>query len=372
MDYLSSKKTILILLVTLIVAVSVPTSIYLFKKGYFDIRQRAAEEEEDDEEPEISMESLVGWWKFEESEAVTGGTAKDSSNQENDGVYRGSESSEGYSEYGREFDGVDDFVEISDIKGSLDTGATETVEAWFKTYDVSNDQAIIMHGLNDVSGKNNVVKIQSGKLHFAVKAQGGVTGVTTLKNDTWYHVAVVCDETNVTIYLNGVPEGNMDATVNLNSSSPVLIGGYENPKDSTYGFPFDGIIDEVRVFDDSKSAEEIKLIYEQWTGGGKPESSCGDGTLDSGEECESGDPEGYFCTWTECDQDFCVCPEEEEIACDLNQDSDVSMSDYSLFVQDYLEYREGGDFEPRSDLNGDDKISMSDYSEFVDCYLENK
>jgi hypothetical protein len=42
------------------------------------------------------------------------------------------------------------------------------------------------------------------------------------------------------------------------------------------------------------------------------EPSCGDGTLDQGEECEQGDPEGYSCLWDECNQDTCICPEPEE------------------------------------------------------------
>jgi hypothetical protein len=42
------------------------------------------------------------------------------------------------------------------------------------------------------------------------------------------------------------------------------------------------------------------------------EPSCGDGTLDEGEECEQGDPEGYSCLWSECNQDTCICPEPEE------------------------------------------------------------
>ncbi len=47
----------------------------------------------------------------------------------------------------------------------------------------------------------------------------------------------------------------------------------------------------------------------------EPEPTCGDGTLDEGEECEQGDPEGYFCTWSECNQDTCRCPDEPEPSC---------------------------------------------------------
>jgi hypothetical protein len=40
------------------------------------------------------------------------------------------------------------------------------------------------------------------------------------------------------------------------------------------------------------------------------EPSCGDGILDQGEECEQGDPDGYSCLWSECNQDTCTCIEE--------------------------------------------------------------
>jgi hypothetical protein len=42
------------------------------------------------------------------------------------------------------------------------------------------------------------------------------------------------------------------------------------------------------------------------------EPSCGDGILDQGEECELGDPNGYSCLWSECNQNTCTCPEVQE------------------------------------------------------------
>jgi len=37
------------------------------------------------------------------------------------------------------------------------------------------------------------------------------------------------------------------------------------------------------------------------------EDTCGDGTLDTGEECEVGDPTGNSCTWVNCNQSTCLC-----------------------------------------------------------------
>ena len=42
-----------------------------------------------------------------------------------------------------------------------------------------------------------------------------------------------------------------------------------------------------------------------------PDPTCGDSTLDTGEQCELGDPDGYQCIWSECNQTTCVCPEVE-------------------------------------------------------------
>lgn len=37
------------------------------------------------------------------------------------------------------------------------------------------------------------------------------------------------------------------------------------------------------------------------------EDTCGDGKLDTGEQCESGNPTGTSCLWADCDQTSCLC-----------------------------------------------------------------
>ena len=45
------------------------------------------------------------------------------------------------------------------------------------------------------------------------------------------------------------------------------------------------------------------------------------------------------------------------------------MTDYFYFVEDYLYYKDGSGLKDRSDLNGDQEMSMADYSIFVEEYL---
>lgn len=42
------------------------------------------------------------------------------------------------------------------------------------------------------------------------------------------------------------------------------------------------------------------------------EPYCGDGMLVEGEQCELGNPTGYTCLWDDCNQESCICPEEQE------------------------------------------------------------
>ncbi len=55
---------------------------------------------------------------------------------------------------------------------------------------------------------------------------------------------------------------------------------------------------------------------------------------------------------------------------DLNGDSTVSVTDYSLFVIDYLAFIDDGTLNIRSDFNGDGTISVSDYALFIIAYLD--
>jgi hypothetical protein len=55
---------------------------------------------------------------------------------------------------------------------------------------------------------------------------------------------------------------------------------------------------------------------------------------------------------------------------DINGDGSVSVSDYALFIRDYLTYIEDDSLDIRSDFNGDGRISVSDYALFIQAYLD--
>jgi hypothetical protein len=67
-----------------------------------------------------------------------------------------------------------------------------------------------------------------------------------------------------------------------------------------------------------------------------------------------------------------TCITGGELPGDLDGDGEISVSDYALFVSDYLAYKSDGTVNPRSDFNEDDSISVSDYALFIQYYLDFK
>ena len=68
----------------------------------------------------------------------------------------------------------------------------------------------------------------------------------------------------------------------------------------------------------------------------EPDPYCGDGILTEGEQCELGDPTGYSCLWSECNQTTCICPETE------NPDWNISKTGVGeCIVQNQQTYAKG-------------------------------
>ena len=87
-----------------------------------------------------------------------------------------------------------------------------------------------------------------------------------LVKDTWYHLAVTYDKSKIKLYLNGVLLTECGATDSIGThTQPFRIGrGYSYPSDTDDDF--DGIIDDVGIWNTALSASTIKAFY--WSGDG--------------------------------------------------------------------------------------------------------
>jgi hypothetical protein len=158
------------------------------------------------------------------------------------------------------FDGVDDYVIIPKSE-SLDITERITVAAWFKLYELPSVVGRRMDIYSMSAGGVVVYIFIDNKLGFGVNIGGTwyfLGAPTVLSKDVWYHVTCVYDQTKQKIYLNGVLDAEVSRTgLMAVSGSPRAIG--RHPIFSQYHFQ--GLIDEVRIYNRALSEEEIKEHY---------------------------------------------------------------------------------------------------------------
>jgi len=168
-----------------------------------------------------------------------------------------------------DFDGTDDHVDV----GAFDvTGNALTLAAWIQSRELANcssaDCRIVSKAtgtaeadhwfmLSTISGGSSAV------LRFRLKTDGSTTtliaGSGTLPENTWFHAAAVYDGSTMELFLNGISVGSTSKSGSL-STNPgvgVWIGG--NPPLAS-SKPWDGLIDEVRIYDRALTPGEILAL----------------------------------------------------------------------------------------------------------------
>jgi hypothetical protein len=190
----------------------------------------------------------------------SGSTVGDSSTNGYDGTNNGAS----WSTTGK-FTGALDFNPQDRVElGNLNIpGGALTIMMWFKADDFGITDARLISKSNGTADQSHywmLSTISGPKLRFRLKtSSGGTTTLVansgTLSAGVWTHAAVVYDGSNMIIYKDGVEVGRTAKTGSLstNSSIPAWIGN--NP---TANKGFDGMIDEVKIFNTALSVSEIQ------------------------------------------------------------------------------------------------------------------
>ncbi len=202
---------------------------------------------------------LAAWWKFDDA---SGTIAADSSKHGRAGTLQGGLSFDKHSAPGRigkalSLDGKGS-VEVTSYKGVTGT-APRTVAAWVKTKAANG--RIISWGHEDF-GKMWTFGFIRGRLGVAPK--GGYFYMNPATNDdAWHHVAAVVVEAklpnlhdHVRLYLDGEPAPIHD--IGLLDLWPIDTGSDLNVR---IGEGFNGLIDDVRIYDRALSGDEVKALF---------------------------------------------------------------------------------------------------------------
>jgi len=212
-------------------------------------------------EPDVSR-GLVGWWKFDE---VSGTKAADSSGHGRDGTVKGSLSFDSGSVKGRIGKALNigsggDYIEITGYKGITGTAA-RTVAAWIKT---KRDSGQILSWGRDEGGQMFIFGFIRGRGRVGVTPKGGYLYMNDkVSDDQWHHLAAVVREAeppnlhdDVTLYKDG--QIALIHSIGLLDLWPIDTPG---GLDVAIGKDFEGVIDEVRIYDRALSEGEIRLLF---------------------------------------------------------------------------------------------------------------
>lgn len=207
-------------------------------------------------------EALVGDWRFYENVGVI---AHDLSQSRNHGAINGatwvSVGKHGPALY---FDGANDYVDLAGAFTSISGDDTFTIEGWFHAdawvgagniYCSAATGATRLY-LASVLGKARVMRANV----FSDEA-----GFSLLLG-TWQHVTVVfTSNVNAELYVDGTFIQNLVVGAQEVGVDDINLGEYE---DAQLGIiPFEGTIDEFRIYDRALPADEVRRRYEMYAGG---------------------------------------------------------------------------------------------------------
>ena len=180
-------------------------------------------------------------------------------------------------EYSLSFDGTDDYVQLTLPSSNV----SHTIAAWVNCTDATGNRAIFdgRDGNNDgifiyapTNDKINY-KISSG----AVLVQGG-----TKTTGSWQHIVCTYDGSTQNIYINGSLSSSQSVSAGVSTTTAARIGG----KAFASGSFWSGLIDEVALWGDDLSSEEVTAVYNSGTGFNL--------TNDFGNYVSSADLRGYW------------------------------------------------------------------------------
>lgn len=201
------------------------------------------------------LSGLVGWWRAE-------GNATDSIGT-NNGILRGT-ATFGPGEVGQafSFDGTSGYVLVPNSP-SLDTFSNSlTVELWVKP----NSQTTNAEWKGIVCKGSTSWRLQatSGASSATFSATGlspqDLPGTRNINDGQWHHVAAVYDGTNVYLYVDGSLDVMQAVTGSIAQNNvPLAIG--ENNQPTPGHYMFDGMVDEVALYNRALSSNEIAAIY---------------------------------------------------------------------------------------------------------------
>jgi len=216
---------------------------------------------------------LVGYWTMDGKDtpwtSATAATTVDKSGKGNTGTLTNMSQSispiAGKVGQGLSFDGSDDFISMADAN-VYDFGVNEnfSVAFWVKYNNNTANNAAIVEKWSGAGGYPFVFRISGGNPKQVLMARydstnnPNVSTATVTPLATWFHVVGVKSGSNLFMYANGILQNSStDTTTGVTSNNSLLYIGQRGDGSNR----FNGLIDDVRVYNRALSANEVSQLY---------------------------------------------------------------------------------------------------------------
>jgi hypothetical protein len=248
----------------------------------------------------IDPNGLQAYYSFDQ---LQGHVLLDTSGNGRNGTIEGATWTDGQSCGALEFDGTDDYVDLSPVSGEIFPAGTTnlTVALWF--YPLSLNLGDFNRLLSKSSGTDSsehdlMLSFDTSDSHLVVRSRLKVDGTThtlvghpgyPLSTDTWFHVAMTYDGTDIILYHNGIVVAQTRAEGALSDTTSLTNLG-RNPDATNL---YHGKLDELAVYHSTLSHEEI---FELMDATGREPTDADEPTwpLEGGENCHPAHADGLM------------------------------------------------------------------------------
>lgn len=192
----------------------------------------------------------------------------------------GPETPEGYTSYARgefsmnctagfaiEFDGYDDRIRLD--AAAMGLPASITVEAWVRLDEADKVHVLVTDAQDDFNDGFTLIVTADNQVKFSVAlnvtTKGSATSATNLELGRWYHIAGTydADAAKVSVLVDGVLDASADYADGIAyAAGRGLRFGMQFKGYNQSGRFLKGAIDDVRIWDRARTADEISAAME--------------------------------------------------------------------------------------------------------------
>lgn len=156
--------------------------------------------------------------------------------------------------------GAGEFTNLTGLADNL-TNSSYSVNAWVLANSSGSGQGFWIHGATGGKGFGVGINTNSTALYFH---SGGkvLSSPAEIRNDSFIMVTGVYDGASKNLYINGVSVGNQTDTYTVQDSADYLLARFTTVEQERW----EGVIDEVGVWNRSLSTTEVQDLYNEGTG----------------------------------------------------------------------------------------------------------